>query len=165
MAKITNLISKNTYDWKFNLIGGITRVSIETGDDVAHLDELDQKLWTVLSCPVKGLEFDEKTLALMDSDKDGKIRVNEVIAAAQWLRNVLTDMDYLTEGKDSIKFSQIKSDTEEGKQVIESARLILSRLGHEKEGISLADVNDYLAIYEEKCKEDYTAHDEPFTPP
>ena len=165
MAKITNLISKNTYDWKFNLIGGITRVSIETGDDIAHLDELDQKLWTVLSCPVKGLEFDEKTLALMDSDKDGKIRVNEVIAAAQWLRNVLTDMDYLTEGKDSIKFSQIKSDTEEGKQVIESARLILSRLGHEKEGISLADVNDYLAIYEEKCKEDYTAHDEPFTPP
>ncbi len=165
MAKITNLISKNTYDWKFNLIGGITRVSIETGDDIAHLDELDQKLWTVLSCPVKGLEFDEKTLALMDSDKDGKIRVNEVIAAAQWLRNVLTDMDYLTEGKDSIKFSQIKSDTEEGKQVIESARLILSRLGYEKEGISLADVNDYLAIYEEKCKEDYTAHDEPFTPP
>lgn len=165
MAKITNLISKNTYDWKFNLIGGITRVSIETGDDIAHLDELDQKLWTVLSCPVKGLEFDEKTLALMDSDKDGKIRVNEVIAAAQWLRNVLTDMDYLTEGKDSIEFSQIKSDTEEGKQVIESARLILSRLGHEKEGISLADVNDYLAIYEEKCKEDYTAHDEPFTPP
>ncbi len=165
MAKITNLISKNTYDWKFNLIGGITRVSIETGDDIAHLDELDQKLWTVLSCPVKGLEFDEKTLALMDSDKDGKIRVNEVVAAAQWLRNVLTDMDYLTEGKDSIKFSQIKSDTEEGKQVIESARLILSRLGHEKEGISLADVNDYLAIYEEKCKEDYTAHDEPFTPP
>lgn len=165
MAKITNLISKNTYDWKFNLIGGITRVSIETGDDIAHLDELDQKLWTVLSCPVKGLEFDEKTLALMDSDKDGKIRVNEVIAAAQWLRNVLTDMDYLTEGKDSIEFSQIKSDTEEGKQVIESARLILSRLGLEKEGISLADVNDYLAIYEEKCKEDYTAHDEPFTPP
>lgn len=165
MAKITNLISKNTYDWKFNLIGGITRVSIETGDDIAHLDELDQKLWTVLSCPVKGLEFDEKTLALMDSDKDGKIRVNEVIAAAKWLRNVLTDMDYLTEGKDSIEFSQIKSDTEEGKQVIESARLILSRLGHEKEGISLADVNDYLAIYEEKCKEDYTAHDEPFTPP
>lgn len=165
MAKITNLISKNTYDWKFNLIGGITRVSIETGDDIAHLDELDQKLWTVLSCPVKGLEFDEKTLALMDSDKDGKIRVNEVIAAAQWLRNVLTDMDYLTEGKDNIEFSQIKSDTEEGKQVIESARLILSRLGLEKEGISLADVNDYLAIYEEKCKEDYTAHDEPFTPP
>lgn len=165
MAKITNLISKNTYDWKFNLIGGITRVSIETGDDIAHLDELDQKLWTVLSCPVKGLEFDEKTLALMDSDKDGKIRVNEVIAAAQWLRNVLTDMDYLTEGKDSIEFSQIKSDTEEGKQVIESARLILSRLGLEKEGISLADVNDYLAVYEEKCKEDYTAHDEPFTPP
>jgi len=26
-----------------------------------HLDQLDQKLWVALSCPVKGLEIDEKT--------------------------------------------------------------------------------------------------------
>ena len=62
MAKIDKLISKNAYDWKFSTVGGVTRVNIETGADVAHLNELDQKLWTVLSCPVSGLEFDEKTL-------------------------------------------------------------------------------------------------------
>ena len=166
MAKIRKLISKSGYDWKYSVVGGVTRVNIESGSDIAHLDELDQKLWTVLSCPVKGLEFDEKTLSMMDADKDGRIRVGEVVAAAQWLKKVLCDMDYLVEGNDSIEFSQVKKDTDEGNQVIESAKLILSQLGLDKEGISLADVNEYMAIYEEKCKNEYTAANaEPFTPP
>ena len=107
MAKLTNLISKDGYDWKFSTVGGVTRVNIESGEDIAHLDVLDQKLWTVLSCPVKGLEFDERTLSLMDTDKDGKIRVHEVVAASQWLKKVLVDMDYLVEGNDHIEFSHM----------------------------------------------------------
>ena len=52
----------SNYDWKFSTIGGMTRVNIERGEDIKHLGELDEKLWTVLSCPVSGMEFDEKTL-------------------------------------------------------------------------------------------------------
>ena len=165
MANIKNLISEG-YNWKFSTVGGVTRVNIETGDDIAHLDELDQKLWTVLSCPVKGLEFDEKTLALLDTDKDGKIRVHEVVAASQWLRNVLVDMDYLLEGNDNIEFGMVSNSTEEGSKVLEAARMILGKLGQEKESITLADVNEYMAIYEEKCKAEYKADKtEPYKPP
>lgn len=164
MAK---LIAKKGYDWKYSVVGGVTRVNIETGEDIAHLNELDQKLWTVLSCPVKGLEFDEKTLQLMDIDGDGKIRVNEMIAASEWLKKVLKSMDYLLDGKNHIDFNEIKSDTDEGKQVIEAANLILSKLEKTGQGgISLADVNEYMAIFEEKCKSEYTADaTETFTPP
>ena len=167
MAKIEKLIPKgNGYGWKYSTVGGITRVIVETGEDIAHLNELDQKLWTVLSCPVKGLEFDAKTLALMDADKDGRIRVNEVVAASQWLTKVLKEMNYLLEEKDCIDFSQVQADTDEGKEVLESARLILKQLEQTKESISLADVDEYLAGYEEKCKAEYTAENaEPFTPP
>ncbi len=167
MAKIEKLIPKgNGYNWKFSTVGGVTRVNIESGEDIAHLNELDQKLWTVLSCPVKGLEFDEKTLALMDADKDGRIRVNEVVAASQWLTKVLKDMNYLLEGKDTIDFSQVQDNTDEGKEVLESARLILKQLGVEKESISMADVAEYMAGYEEKCKADYTAaNPDPHEPP
>ena len=166
MAKIKNLVSKQGYDWKFSTVGGVTRVNIESGEDIAHLDELDQKLWTVLSCPVKGLEFDERTLAMMDTDKDGKLRVHEVMAAAQWLGKVLTDMDYLVEGRDSIAFSAIKQDTDEGKQVLEAAQMILGKLDVKKEEISLADVKAYMDVYEEKCKAEYTAAEgEPYEPP
>ena len=167
MAKIEKLIPRgNGYNWKFSTVGGVTRVNIETGEDIAHLNELDQKLWTVLSCPVKGLEFDEKTLTLMDADKDGRIRVNEVVTASQWLTKVLKDMNYLLEGKDTIDFSQVQDNTDEGKEVLESARLILKQLGVEKESISMADVAEYLAGYEEKCKADYTAaNPDPHEPP
>ncbi|MBP5536494.1 MAG: hypothetical protein J6X62_06855 [Bacteroidales bacterium] len=167
MAKISKIIGKTDYDWKFSTVGGVTRVNIESGEDIAHLDELDQKLWTVLSCPVKGLEFDERTLTLMDKDNDGKIRVNEVIAAAQWLKKVLIDMSYIEDGRDSIAFSCINANSEDGATVIEAARLILKSLNIAKEEISLQDVNDYMAIYEEKCREEYTgasaeAYEKPF---
>ena len=166
MAKIKNLISKRGYDWKFSTVGGVTRVNIESGEDIANLDQLDQKLWTVLSCPVSGLEFDERTLKLMDSDNDGKIRVNEVVAASQWLKKVLADMDYLTECRDSIHFSEVKSDSDEGHKVLDAARLILGQLGVNKDEITLADVDAYMSVYEEKCKAEYTATDtEPFEPP
>ena len=166
MAKIDKLLPKQGYDWKFSTVGGVARVNIETGDDIAHLDELDQKLWTVLSCPVKGLEFDAKTLALMDTDGDGKIRVHEVVAASQWLKKVLVNMDYLLDGNDRIDFLSISDCTDEGKQVVEAARMILGKLGLEKEEISLQDVNDYMAVYEEKCKADYTAAEsDPYEPP
>ena len=166
MAKIANLISKDGYDWKFSTVGGVARVNIESGEDVAHLDELDQKLWTVLSCPVKGLEFDERTLALMDLDGDGKIRVHEVVAASQWLKKVLVEMEYLLEGNDSIEFSAVSDTSDEGKQVLASAKLILSSLGRDKQSIALQDVVDYLAVYEEKCKNEYTAADgEAYEPP
>ena len=166
MAKVKNLLAKEGYDWKFSTVGGVTRVNIESGEDLAHLDELDQKLWTVLSCPVKGLEFDERTLALMDSDNDGKIRVHEVVAASQWLKRVLVDMGYLIEGNDFIEFKAISDSSDEGKQVLEAARLILGQLGLKQDEISLQNVQDYMAVYEEKCKSEYTAAaGEPYEPP
>ena len=166
MAKIDKLLAKQGYNWKFSTVGGVTRVNIETGEDIAHLDELDKKLWTVLSCPVKGLEFDERTLTLMDTDKDGKLRVHEVQAAAEWLKHVLVDMNYLIEKSDTVEFCEISDTTDEGKEVLAAARLILGKLGLEKESISLKDVQDYMAVYEEKCKSEYKAADaEPYEPP
>ncbi|MBR3712913.1 MAG: thrombospondin type 3 repeat-containing protein, partial [Bacteroidales bacterium] len=63
--------TKSSYPWRYTKIGGVTRVSIETGDDIAHLPELDQKQWTVLSCPTTGLEIDSETLKMLDTDGDG----------------------------------------------------------------------------------------------
>ena len=51
------------YPWQYCSLGGVVRVNITSGEDIAHLGELDQKLWTVLSCPTKDLAFDERTLS------------------------------------------------------------------------------------------------------
>ena len=133
------------YDWKFANIGGATRVNLETGEDVVNLWQLDQKLWTVLSCPVTGLEFDAATLALMDADGDGKIRVPEVMDVARWLGSVLSDAEVLTRRQDEIPLSALNQENADGKKLYDTALNILKALGREKDSICLQDTADMLA--------------------
>ncbi len=79
------------HQWRFFRSGGFDQVAIETGQDLRHLAELDLKLWTALNCPATGLEFDERTLSLVDADGDGQIRVPELLEAVRWSCEMLTD--------------------------------------------------------------------------
>lgn len=139
--------NSSSYDWKFCTIGGVTRVMIKSGQDIAHLGELDKKLWTVLSCPVDGLEIDPVSLAAIDSDADGKIRVDEVVATAKWLTTVLKDPELLVKRNDVLPLSAINDADEQGAAILASAKQILSNLGLEKDEISVADTADSVAIF------------------
>ena len=142
------IISKDKkYKWDFSNIGGASRVRIETGEDLAHLYELDPKMWTVLSCPVKGLEIDEKSLAYIDADADGKIRVADVIATSQWLAGAVKNLDVLVKGVDVIDIAQLDLENEAGQKLYKSAKQILENLGKEGTVISLADTKDIAAIF------------------
>ena len=88
--------------WNYCSLGGAIRVKIDNGRDLQRLGELDEKYWTVLSCPVADLEFDKETLRLIDSDNDGKIRVGEMVGAARWLCSVIKDKDQYAEIVSSI---------------------------------------------------------------
>ncbi|MBO4282916.1 MAG: hypothetical protein J5873_06975 [Bacteroidales bacterium] len=148
VSKALSLVAGKTgYNWKFANVGGATRVSITSGEDIAHLGELDQKMWTVLSCPVKGLEIDEHTLQLMDADYDGKIRVNEILATASWLTSVLKNPDDLLKQEDRLPLSAINQENEAGMRLYASARQVLSYLNQERDEISVADTADMLAIF------------------
>lgn len=140
-------MANNKYKWEFENIGGSSRVKIRNGEDIAHLAELDPKMWTVLSCPVTGLEIDDKSLAYMDCDSDGKLRVNDVITTAQWITSVLKNADLLLEGKDSIDIAQFNQDNEAGKKLYASARQVLANLGKDGGVISLVDTADVAAIF------------------
>lgn len=135
------------YEWQYCSLGGAIRVKIGSGEDIAHLEELDQKLWTVLSCPVEGLEFDKQTLEYLDTEKDGKIMVNEVVQAAQWLTSVIKDKDSILNGDSVLKLDNIDTSTADGKGLYNSARQILKNLGIDKDEISIADASDSKAIF------------------
>ena len=134
------------YKWEFDNIGGASRVRISKGEDIRHLAELDPKMWTVLSCPVKGLEIDDKSLAYIDNDADGKIRVSDIIATAEWITGALKNADLVLEGKDYIDIEQF-ADTEAGRKLYDSAKQILGNLSKEGSVISLADTSDSAAIF------------------
>ena len=77
--------------FKFFLAGGFDQVRIDTAADLLNLKDLDQKRWGALSCPTTGIEFDARTLALIDTDNDGHIRAPELLAAIDWAAARLND--------------------------------------------------------------------------
>jgi hypothetical protein len=95
------------YKFSFTSVGGATRVKIQNGEDIRHLNELDDKMWTVLSCPTSGLEIADESLQMMDADGDGQLHVNEVKQAADWLSQVLKDTDTLFLGSAEQAISNI----------------------------------------------------------
>ena len=98
--------SKHT--WTFFRAGGLDQVQITTAADLLHLHELDQKLWVALSCPVKGLEFDSKTLELIDNEKDGRVRVPELLAAVKWACTAQKDPAQLLKSVDELPLAAIQ---------------------------------------------------------
>ena len=131
------------HSWKFFRAGGFDQVQLDSGADLLALKELDQKLWVVLSCPTRGIEFDTKTLDLIDADTDAHVRANEVLAAIAWVGKLLKNADLLVKGADSLALADIDDSSEEGRQVLASARHILKSLGKaDASEISLADMVD-----------------------
>lgn len=146
MAK--KLMKKNSgYNWEFENIGGSTRVKITKGEDLKHLSELDRKMWTVLSCPSKGLEIDEKTLSFIAKDNSSVIHLDDIVATSQWITSVVKDADLLLKRNDFIDLNDLNTDSEPGQKIFNSAKQILVNLGKDGSVISLADIADSSAIF------------------
>lgn len=124
------------YNWTFANVGGTTRVKIQSGEDVRHLGELDQKMWTVLSCPTTGLEINEESLKLIDLDGDGKLRVKEVIQTADWLCGVLRDPETLLAGKAEVPLANIADET---------ILAVAKQVSADGQTVTLADVETAIA--------------------
>jgi hypothetical protein len=138
--------SKHT--WRFFRAGGFDQVRLESGADFLALDQLDQKLWVALACPAHGLEFDTRTLALIDTDQDGRIRAPEIIAAAKWTCSCLKNPDDLSRSAAALELSAINDATDEGKQLLASARQILANLGRkDATAITVEDAADTVKIF------------------
>ena len=145
---IATMNPTSSHTWKFFRAGGFDQVKLETGADLMNLDQLDQKLWVALACPTTGLEFDARTLALIDTDKDGRIRAPELIAAVKWAGSLLKNPDELVRGGDELPLAVINDAAPEGKQLLSSAKQILANLEKkDASAISLADTSDANKIF------------------
>ena len=134
--------------WTFFRAGDFDQVKLASGADLANLGALDQKLWVALACPTNGLEIDARTLALIDTDKDGRVRAPELIAAATFACNNLKNPDDLFKGEAALPLDAINDALPEGKTLLASARRILADIGKtDFTSINLEDVGDPARIF------------------
>ena len=155
------------YKWSFANVGGVTRVRIQSAEDIRHLGELDKKMWTVLSCPVNSLEISSDSLSLMDVDGDGKLRLKEVIATADYLCAALKDPKTLFEQKDELAIDNIADEAikavaeklaAEGKISLAAVQAAIDGVTIEEQAIPAAPLEaDVIAAYKEKQAE-YAAY-------
>lgn len=136
----------NQHRWKFSRIGGFDQALITSPEDLLNLEQLDQKLWAALSCPVKGLQLDEAMLAAIDVDGDGRVRVPEIVAAVKWACSALKDPSLLLASADSLNLSDF-SDTDLGQKLVTSSKEMLTALGKsEQTSVTLQDAQNQEAI-------------------
>ncbi|MBN2492534.1 MAG: hypothetical protein JXQ29_16925 [Planctomycetes bacterium] len=136
------------HTWQFFRAGGFDQVRLDAGADLVALEELDQKLWVALACPTRGVEFDTKTLDLIDTDHDGRIRAPEILAATKWAAGRLKNPDQLLKGSPSLPLAAIDTSKPEGKTLLASAQEILRNLGKkEAAAISIEDTTDTTRIF------------------
>lgn len=135
--------SASGHVWHFVQMGGLVQLKIESIDDILHLAELNPKLWVALACPVKGLEFSEETLSLLDSDKNGRVRVPEILEAVEYIKKYFKRPDVIMSEGSSIPLDALSGETFGcGHTAIDSAKSVLEILGKaDAKEISLDDVS------------------------
>ncbi|HZV01629.1 MAG TPA: hypothetical protein VFF73_33270 [Planctomycetota bacterium] len=137
-----------SHRWKFFRAGGVDQVQLRGGADIENLSKLDQKLWIALACPVKGIDFDAKTLAILDLDKDGRVRAQEVLACIDWLKARLKGLDHVMRGDATVQLAAIDEKTREGAALLAGAKRILHDLGKPAAtAITLADLASTERIF------------------
>lgn len=113
--------------WRFFSAGGFEQVKLASGADLMALDQLDFKLWVALACPTSGLEFDQTTLELIDTDKDGRVRAPELLAALKWAGAVLKNPDDLLKNSSTLPLAAIQETHAEGRSIATFARKVLGK--------------------------------------
>lgn len=135
------------HHWRFFRAGGFDQVKLSTGADLLALDQLDQKLWVALACPTRGLHFDAQTLQYIDTDKDGRVRAPELIAAVKWAGGLLKDPELLVKGGEALALGAIDDIKPEGQALLEAARTILAGRGKPEAGaITVEDTAEMAKV-------------------
>ena len=135
------------HTWTFQRVGGLDQVVLKNADDIINLANLDPKLWVALSCPTTGLDFDQRTLQLLDSDNDGRIRIPDILDAISWAKDKIVSFDNIVQSSETLPLSQIDDSTEQGKKLLVTAHSILANLNKSQaDYLTQDDVQQSLKI-------------------
>lgn len=132
-----------THRWTFFRAGAVDQVSLQSGDDLLALPTLDEKLWVALAMPTTGVDVDPHTLEHLDTNKDGRIRVPEILAAIAEIKRVFKSPSDVLKSADEVKLSSLADD-----KVVAAAKRMLADLGKkDATSISVADSDAVTAAF------------------
>ena len=132
----------------FRNYGRIDQLQIETLEDLERLETLDRARWAATSAPCEHLCCDPAVLAFIDTDHNGRIRVNDLKEARRWLWERLAHRERVIEGADTLFLADLNPEqTEAGQVRALSLRLLEQLEAPSRDRISLEQVRRFKREY------------------
>jgi len=132
---------------------GLVQLRLETPEDLEHIRTLEPARWSSTSVPVDQLLCDPALLDYVDGDKNGRIRVQELVAAHDWLRRRLKNARRIVDRTDTVHLDDLDTSLPEAAQLKRLARKRIKASGKESgpgTTISLADIRAFRDGYAKK---------------
>src|SRR3569623_3650741 len=110
--------------WQFFRAGAVEQDSLRDGFELFVLPDLDQKLWVALAMPTHDVDIDAMTLELLDANKDGRIRVQDVLDAVAEIKRCFKNPSEVLKSAAAVSLAQLADD-----KVLAAAKRMLAALG------------------------------------
>ena len=120
---------KETNPIQFEKVGGSFQPIIKTAEDMKNLLSLSPAFWSITSLSLDAVSMDPVFLKFMDSDCNGKIRVDEIKTAVSWVLGRLKNYKNLENGSDTLVLEDLNQDDIEAGDIRDSAVLALKNTG------------------------------------
>jgi hypothetical protein len=130
----------------FNPLGGIPQAHLRDAEDLDAIEQIDRARWAATSAPISQLFGDAALLKMVDTDHDGRIRVDEIRAARAWLFVRLSGRSGVATSSDTVRLADLDTSTPEGKRLQSLAQRLASRDG-KSDALTLAQIQTYSAGY------------------
>lgn len=134
----------------FRKYGRTYQLRIETPADLEYIKELDKARWAATSAPIEQLYADPAALKYIDTDNNGRIRVEEMGAAQKWLWEVLTahGKEQVAASSEVLRLDDLNPQHPDTAHMRELASHMLGKLdAADKKEISLSQLRSFRNTY------------------
>ena len=139
--------SKETATQEFRLIGGAWQPVVMNFEQLKAVLELDEAWFAITGIDTASIRADQKFLEYLDSDKNAKIRTDELKDAIRFMTDVLKDGSGFEKESSELALDALNTDSPAGAELLSSAKQILNNLGKgDAASITLSDIADEKQI-------------------
>lgn len=132
----------------FRNFGGIYQLQIRDFADLAQIQALDPARWAATSAPVADLRCDADFLKFIDADRNGRVRVSDLLAARDWLFQHLSGRSHLHEKTESVLLADFDVSKPAGARLRQTAEHLLKKISAPTAAaISLAQIREFRSQY------------------
>jgi hypothetical protein len=129
MSTIANEQTSNPA--RMMLIGGSWQLEVNGFKDFKKIADFDVAFWALTGIDISVMRFEKKFLEFVDTDKNGKIRTEEVQQALYFMLDALKEGKNVDAASSVLELDDINEATLTGQAILTAAKAILANLGKE----------------------------------